>query len=215
MEERRQAPDWNRVYDALYTATRLDPYNMDAYYFAQAVLSWDAGRPRQAIDLLEYGFSHRTWDWYLPFFLSFNYAFFVRDYSKAGEYLTKAAELNPRAAWFSSLAARYYYEGGRTALALTYLEEMISTARNEAIKKHLMTRAEALKKILKLEEAVLIYEQRFHRAPENLEELVRAGILKHIPEDPYGGNFYLDEQGKVRTTSKLAYRKKGHGTYNN
>jgi tetratricopeptide (TPR) repeat protein len=181
---------------------------MDAYYFAQAVLAWDAGRPHQAIDLLEYGFAHRTWDWYLPFFLSFDYAFFLKDYAKAGEFLAKAAALNPRAAWFSSLAARYYYEGGRTALALVYLEEMISTARNEAIKKHLITRAEALEKILKLEEAVLIYKQRIHRAPENLEELVRAGILKHIPEDPYGGNFYLDEQGKVRTTSKLAYREK-------
>jgi tetratricopeptide (TPR) repeat protein len=215
VEERRQAPDWSRVYDALYTATRLDPYNMDAYYFAQAVLTWDARRPREAIDLLEYGFAHRNWDWYLPFFLSFDYAFFLRDYTKAGEFMAKAAALNPQAAWFSTLAARYYYEGGRTALALVYLEEMISTARNEAIKKNLMTRAAALERILKLEEAVLIYQQRFQRPPENLEVLVHEGILKKIPEDPYGGNFYLDQQGKVRTTSKLAHGKRDHGAHQN
>jgi len=215
VEERRQTPDWSRVYDALYTATRLDPYNMDAYYFAQAVLTWDASRPRQAIDLLEYGFVHRTWDWYLPFFLSFDYAFFVKDYSKAGEYLIKAAELNPRAAWFSTLAARYFYEGGRTALAIAYLKELIPATRNEAIKKQLIIRADALEKILQIEEAIDTFKERFHRAAKNLEELVQAGILNHIPEDPYGGNFYLDEQGRVRSTSKLAYRKGGHGVHKN
>jgi tetratricopeptide (TPR) repeat protein len=215
VEEKGQVRDWNKLHRALYTSTRLDPYNMDAYYFSQAVLPWDAGKPQEAIDLLEYGFAHRTWDWYLPFFLSFDYAFFMKDYGKAGEYLTKAAELNPRAAWFSTLAARYYYEGGRTALALAYLKELIPTARNEAIRKQLMIRAEALESILQLEEALADFRNRFHQAPENLQELVHVGILNHIPEDPYGGTFYLDKEGKVRTTSKLAFGKGSSGVHNN
>ena len=215
VEQKGQVTDWNKLHRALYTSTRLDPYNMDAYYFAQAVLPWNAGKPQQAIDLLEYGFAHRTWDWYLPFFLSFDYAFFMKDYRRAGEYLTKAAELNPRAAWFSTLAARYYYEGGRTALALAYLKELIPTARSEAIRKQLMIRAEALEKILQLEEVIADFKKRFHRAPDRLQELVDVGILNHIPEDPYGGIFYLDKQGKVRTTSKLAFGKGSSGVHNN
>jgi tetratricopeptide (TPR) repeat protein len=215
VEVKRQVPDWTRLQRALYTATQLDPYNMDAYYFAQAILPWDAGKPQQAIDLLEYGFAHRKWDWYLPFFLSFDYAFFMKDYPKAAEYLEKAAEINPRAAWFSTLAARYYYEGGKTALALAYLKELIPTARNEAIKKQLIIRAQALEKILQLEEAVADFRSRFHRAPENLQELIDVGILHHIPEDPYGGTFYLDKQGKVRTTSQLAFGKGSGGVHKN
>jgi tetratricopeptide (TPR) repeat protein len=215
VEEKGQVRDWNKLHRALYTSTRLDPYNMDAYYFSQAVLPWDAGKPQEAIDLLEYGFAHRTWDWYLPFFLSFDYAFFMKDYGKAGEYLTKAAELNPRAAWFATLAARYYYEGGRTALALAYLKELIPTARSEAIRKQLMIRAEALENILQLEEAIADFINRFQKAPKNLQELVDLGILNHIPEDPYGGTFYLDKEGKVRTTSKLAFGKGSSGVHNN
>jgi tetratricopeptide (TPR) repeat protein len=215
VEEKGQVRDWNKLHRALYTSTRLDPYNMDAYYFSQAVLPWDAGKPQEAIDLLEYGFAHRTWDWYLPFFLSFDYAFFMKDYGKAGEYLTKAAELNPRAAWFATLAARYYYEGGRTALALAYLKELIPTARSEAIRRQLMIRAEALENILQLEEAIADFINRFQKAPENLQELVDLGILNHIPEDPYGGTFYLDKEGKVRTTSKLAFGKGSSGVHNN
>ena len=188
---------------------------MDAYYFAQAILPWDAGKPQQAIDLLEYGFSHRTWDWYLPFFLSFDYAFFMKDYEKAGAYLTKAAELNPRAAWFSTLASRYYYEGGRIALALAYLKELIPTARSETIRRQLLIRAEALERILQLEEAISGFKERFHRNPYRLQELIEVGILNHIPEDPYGGTFHLDKQGKVRTTSKLAFGKGSGGGHNN
>jgi tetratricopeptide (TPR) repeat protein len=215
VDVKKQMPDWLRLQRALYTATRLDPYNMDAYYFAQAILPWDAGKPQEAIDLLEYGFAHRTWDWYLPFFLSFDYAFFLKDYGKAAEYLQKAAELNPRAAWFSTLAARYYYEGGKTALALAYLRELIPTTRSEAIKKLLIIRAEALERIFQLEEAIADFSTRFHRAPKNLQELVEVSILNSLPEDPYGGTFYLDKEGNVRTTSKLAFGKGSSGGHKN
>jgi tetratricopeptide (TPR) repeat protein len=213
--ERGSEPDWKRIYQALYTSSHLDPYNMDAYYFAQAVLTWDAGMVRPAIELLEYGFSYRNWDWYLPFFISFDYAYFLKDYTKAAQYMEKAAALNPRAAWFSTLAARYYYEGGRTALALAYLKELIPTIRNESIRKNLLIRAEALQGILELEEAVTAYKKRFQQSPESIEKLVEKGFIQRIPADPYGGTFYLDKQGKVRTTSKLAFGKGGHGAHNN
>jgi len=213
-EEEQPVPEWNRLYEALYTATRLDPYNMDAYYFAQAVLTWDAGMVRQAVDLLEYGFAHRTWDWYLPFFLSFDYAFFLKDYANAGQYMAKAAALNPQG-WFATLAARYFYEANRTALALAYLKEMIATAGNDAVRQQLMVRAEAFERILTIEEAVSAYRERFHRRPRDLGELVQGGFIGRIPADPYGGFFYLDQEGRVRTTSKLAFGKGSHGTDQN
>jgi len=215
VELRTQAPDWWRIYRAVYTATRLDPYNMDAYYFAQAVLTWETGMIQQTLQLLEYGFAHRTWDWYLPFYISFNYAFFLKDYEKAGMYLAKAAELKPEVEWYATLAARYYYEGGSTALALAYLQEMIPAARNEAIKKRLVTRAKAFEKVLQIEQAIAAFKERFQAEPEDLGRLVNAGLLERIPDDPYGGTFYLDEQGRVRTTSKLAPVEKTHGSHKN
>jgi tetratricopeptide (TPR) repeat protein len=215
VELRTQMPDWWRIYQAVYTATRLDPYNMDAYYFAQAVLTWETGMIEQTLELLKFGFAHRTWDWYLPFYISFNYAFFLKDYEKAGKYLAKAAELKPEVEWYATLAARYYYEGGSTALALAYLQEMIPAARNEAIKKRLVTRAKAFERVLQIEQAVATFKERFQADPENLERLVNAGLLQRIPDDPYGGTFYLDEQGRVRTTSKLTPVEKTHGSHKN
>ena len=215
VEQKTQRPDLQRIHRALYTSTRLDPYNMDAYYFAQAVLTWETKMIPQVIDLLEYGFAHRSWDWYLPFFLSFDYAYFLRDYKKAGEYLAKVVELKPEVGWYATLAARYFYEGGSTALALAYLKEIIPTARNEAIKRRMMTRAEALEKILKIEQAIVAYRKRFQRDPKELGDLVNGGVLDLVPEDPYGGSFYLDKTGRVRTTSKLAHGAASSGTHKN
>jgi len=42
---------------------------------------------------------------------------------------------------------------------------------------------------------------------------VEGGILKGIPPDPYGGKFYLDKSGRVRTTSEFAFgRRSGANT---
>jgi tetratricopeptide (TPR) repeat protein len=202
--ERRQAPNWGRMYDALFTSARLDPYNMDTYYLTQAVLPWEARLVKPTIELLEYGFAHRPWDWYLPLFLSFDYVYFLRDYEKAGYYMAKAAALNPRAGYFYTLSARYFYEAGRTAFALAYLKELIATERNEHIRQMMITRAEALEAILRLEQAVSAFQERYHRLPRDLDEVKRAGLIDRMPVDPYGGTFYLDNQGRVRTTSKLA-----------
>lgn len=202
--ERRQAPNWGRLYEALYTSARLDPYNMDAYYLTQAVCPWEARLVKPTIDLLEYGFAHRHWDWYLPLFLSFDYAYFLRDYEKAGFYMAKAAALNPKAGYFFTLSARYFYEAGRTAFALAYLRELIATERNEQLRQMMITRAEALEAILSLEQAVSAFQERNHRMPKDLDEVIRLGFIERLPVDPYGGTFYLDGQGRVRTTSKLA-----------
>lgn len=215
IELRSQMPDWWKMYRAVFIATRLDPYNMDAYYFAQAVLTWETGMVQQVVELLEYGFVHRPDQWRLPFFLSFDYAFFLKDYHKAGEYLAKVAELRPEVDWYATLAARYFYEGGNTALGLAYLQQVIPAARNETIKKRMIIRAEALGRILEIEKAIGAYRGRFQREPQELQDLVKAGVLEHIPEDPYGGVFYLDKQGTVRSTSKLAYGAASHGTNKN
>jgi len=36
-----------------------------------------------------------------------------------------------------------------------------------------------------------------------LHELVKYSIIQEIPSDPYGGVFFLDEDGKIKTTSNF------------
>ena len=197
-------PEYANMYRTLQTATQLDPYNMDAYYFAQAAFTWQLNRIAEVNALLKHGAEYRTWDPWINFYLGFNYAYFLKDYSNAARYLQRAGELAPGNALFARLAARYYYESAQTEIGLVFLDTMIAGAKDGAVKQTYTVRRDALLAVLTLEKAQAAFNLKMGRQPKTLDELLLTGFLKQVPKDPYGGNFYLDESHRVRSTSKLA-----------
>lgn len=199
-----EPPDLQGMSRILHGAVLLDPYNMDAYYFAQGFLTWDARQFQVANKLLEYGMQYRSWDWYLPFFAGFNSAYFLKDYAKAAAYYKRAGELSG-SDLHRSLAGRYLQESGQTDLAIAYLSAMEKGERNPAMKKNYQLRLAAFKEVRRIELARDRYAQEKGAMPQSVEQLQQAGYLQPAPVDPYGGRFYLDPSGKVATTSKFAF----------
>ncbi len=185
-------------------ALKLDPYNIDGYYFAQAVLVWDQNRPAEANELLEYGMGYRDWDFYLPLFAGFNSAYFLKDYDKAARFYRRAAELSG-ADLFKRLAGRYLHEAGQTEHAIAYLQAMVRNERNEAVRETLATRLKALQEVRKVEMASDRFKGKYGHLPESIAQLLTAGELEALPVDPYGGKFYFEEGGKVQTTSRFSF----------
>lgn len=199
-----QPPDYARMSGILHGAVKLDPYNMDAYYFAQSFLTWEVKQYKLANDLLDYGMKYRTWDWMLPFFAGFNSAYFIKDNKKAAEYYKRAGELSGSELHFS-LAGRYMQESGQTELAIAYLSAMAKGERNPAVKKNYQIRLAAFREVRRIELARDGYKQAMGVAPITVEQLIQGGFLETAPVDPYGGQFYLEPDGKVATTSKFAF----------
>jgi len=197
-------PDYARMSGILHGAVKLDPYNMDAYYFAQSFLTWEVKQYKIANDLLDYGMKYRTWDWMLPFFAGFNSAYFTKDYKKASEYYKLAGELSGSELYFS-LAGRYMQESGQTGLAIAYLGSMVKGERNQAVKKNYQIRLAAFKEVRRIEIARDRYKEARGQLPTTVEQLLQGGFLSPAPVDPYGGQFYLEQDGKVATTSKFAF----------
>ncbi len=195
-------PEFKNMYKTLAGAIHIDPYNMDAYYFAQAAFTWELGRIHEVNTLLEKGLVYRTWDYWLPFYLGFNQAYFLKDYEKAAVNMQRAAEIsgNPL---YANLASRYFYESEQNEFGLKFLDAMIQGAKSQSVKKTYEMRKQALISVLQIEKALTSYRNRFGRLPVELSELVQSGLLVKLPTDPYGGTFFLDEQGKVRTSSKF------------
>lgn len=200
--------EFYNLYRTIETSIILNPYHEDSYYFAQAAFTWDIGRIKEVNALLKYVMKYRTWDYRVPFFLGFNYSYFMKDYEEAAKHFRKAAEISG-SPLFTKLASRYFYEGGETELGIVFLKYMYENARKEAIKESYKLRLEALEKIKMLEDAVSEYKKRFNILPERLDQLVENGFIDKIPQDPYGGKFYIDKKGKIRTTSNLASKKDG------
>ncbi len=183
---------------------------MDGYYFGQAILVWDAGQYQLAADLLEYGMHYRTWDWQLPFFAGFDYAYFLKDKEKAAKMYMRAGELSGETL-FKSLAGRYLQEAGDTQMAIDYLRALEKGARKPAVKKVLNTRILAFEGVRAIEKARDRYIADHGRPPADIDALIKSGYLPSMPIDPYGGRFYLDENHQVRTTSKFAFAGVRHG----
>jgi len=197
-------PDYPGMFRVLQTGLRIDPYNADAYYFAQAVFTWDVGRSREVNNMLEYGMKYRTWDYQLPFFAGFNAAYFLKDYKRAAFFMQKAAEI-AQEQQFATLAARYFYEAGENDLAIMFIDVMKKSARDENEKKLYAFRRTALVAAREIQKAVDAFRSLRGSPPERLDILVKDGFLKSVPADPYGGVFYLDENGRVQTTSKFSF----------
>ena len=199
-----EMPDYLGMSNMIHDALKLDPYNIDGYYFAQSFLTWEVKQYTIANKLLDYGMKYRTWDWYLPFFAGFNHAFFLKDYKKAAEYYKRAGELSGDPLYFS-LAGRYLQQSGQTDLAIIYLTMLENGEKNQAVKKNYQIRLAAFKEVRRIELALDRYRERHGVFPASIDQLLSTGLLSPPPKDPYGGTFFLDADGKVASTSKFAF----------
>ena len=200
--------EFNWLYATLKASTDLDPYFLDPYLFANGILTWDANKVREANALLEKGSSYRDWDYWLPFFTGFNYFYFLGENDKAAAYLMEASKKPGASPFYGHLAALLAYKSNKVENAIFFLENMLETTKDESMRKDYEMRLEALKAILFLEKGMAIYKGKTGNDPINLNVLVERGIIGQIPQDPYGGEFYIDNDGSVKTTSDLRPMKK-------
>ncbi|MDP2682110.1 MAG: hypothetical protein Q8P28_04775 [Deltaproteobacteria bacterium] len=206
--ERKERPrlkewEWRWFYNILNASTDLDPYFLDPYYVAQAHLIWEGNMVRETNTLLEKGSRYRDWDWNIPFYIGFNHFYFLQNNEEGAVYLMEASKRSGSPSLLPQLAARLMYKANRTENAIIFLQEMLLRTDDENTKKMYGMRLNALKAILFLERAASVYEDRFKTRPETLNDLLAKNIIKEIPKDPYGGKFYIDKDGSIKTTSEL------------
>ena len=195
-------PEYYQMFKTLEKAIKLDPYNMDSYYFAQATFTWGLNRAADVNRLLIYGMKYRDWDYWLPFYVGFNASYFLHDADTAAKYLQRAAEISGSKT-YASLASRAYYLSGKTGLAIAFVETMLMNTNDKMTHSLYAKRLTALRAIQQIEIARDTYVARNGVRPKTLKDLLSVGLLERVPVDPYGGTFFFDETGKVLTTSQL------------
>lgn len=201
----RVPPEYYNMYKTIEAAIRLDPYNMDAYYFAQAAFTWDIGRIKEVNALLLHGMKYRDWDYQLPFYAGFNAAYFLKDYKEGARLMRLAAERSDNIL-LTNLAARYFHQARQTDLGIAFLELVMKKTRDQNLLDVYRIRLAALHAARVIEVAVADYLEQTGHPPETLAVLLSTGLLDRIPEDPYGGTFYLEADGSVKSTSKFAFK---------
>lgn len=202
-QERLKEEDWDYFKASVESVTNLDPYFLDPYFLSEGLLTWEAGQPEEANRILERGVQHLTWDWRLPYFVGFNYFYFLHDYEKGADYIMKASRLPHAPDYLPTLAARLAYYGGKTKTGILFLKGMLANTADPNLRKIFQMRLLALEMAAVIEEAVKKFQKDHDRLPK-ANELVSRGYLKELPADPYGGKWGIMKNGRVFSTSKFA-----------
>jgi len=205
--ERKENPrvkpwEWKWLYNVLDASASLDPYFLDPYYLGNANLTWGGGLIKETNALLEKGSNYRSWDFTLPFYIGFNDFYFLDDYEKASEFLMEASRRPGASPIYADLAVKLAYKERRTENAIAFQEYMYEHTEDLRLRAEYETRLNALRGQFYLEKATAEYKRRFGRYPREIEDLITKHVIDKIPPEPYGGNYYIDFQGQVKTTSE-------------
>jgi len=202
-EEPRVKPwEWQWLYHVLDTSVSLDPYFLDPYNFGNANLTWGGGLIHEANALLEKGSRYRSWDFLLPFYIGFNDFYFLGDYEKASESLMEASRRPGASPLYADLAVRMAYKERRTENAIAFQEYILDHTEDQQLRKDYETRLNALRGVLYLEKAMAEYKRRFGRSPREIGDLMIKHVIDKLPPEPYGGTYYIDSHGLVKTTTE-------------
>lgn len=195
--------DYTHFASLIDLSTGLDPYFQYPYLFGSVILAVMAGDYDASDRILLKGYALHGESWRFPFGLGYNAYFHYGDSKKAARYLSIAAQLDRSPSYLPRLVARLYHESGSLDVAIDFLETVMEGTEDGEQRRELQKRLLALRRMRSLERAVILYRREQDRAPLEIEDLVISGTVREIPVDPYGGTFYIDEKGSVRSTSRL------------
>jgi tetratricopeptide (TPR) repeat protein len=199
----RRSASTSKNYELLFPlldiATSLDPRFNIAYRFGSIFLAegypGGAGRPDQAVALLEKGFRANPDRWQYLQDIGFVYYWSVGDYLRAAQAFEKAAAVPGAPWWLKSLAAVTRTEGGDRRSSRVLWQALRESADNEWLRNSATMRLaqlDALDAMDQLTAIVASYQARTGQFPVSWGALVRARLLAGVPADPTGVPYILD-----------------------
>lgn len=197
-----QEYEW--LYHALDVITDMDPQYDYAYQVGGIVLTHLANRVDLSNKLLMKGLEPNPAVWQIPFYIGFNYYFYLHDPGNAADYIARASRIPGPPPFMALMATQLYAEAGNPETALNFLMAIRSQAPEGEIKEQLETRIMEVtieRDIRALEEGVSSYREREGHLPHTLRDLLRAGDISALPPEPFGGEYRLDTRTGAITSS--------------
>jgi hypothetical protein len=216
-EHAKTDQDYTWLYHILDITTTLDPMFEEPYEMGAVVLASDLHEVDKSISLARKGMEHvpehHKRYWYLPFYIAFDYMYYKDDYLTAARYLEQAARFPQRPDYLPLLVSRLYANTEDPSIALPFLREMEQNASSPELKKKLQQRIKEVmveQDIRFLEQAVDRYVARYGSHPETVQDLQQAGIIRQVPQEPFGGWYSIDQKDHTVRSSTTAERLKVH-----
>ncbi len=192
------------------TITRLDPYFVDVYRYGGIFLASLKADDDASLRLLERGFCHNPEAWELPYEAAMVYLLNRREQPGSAELAARylALSVGTERAPHSVLEI---VQGLQRKHNLVDIERqlwtnMLKTSKDEFRRDLAERKLKELtirQNVTALAEVVEYVKRTSGQTPTDLAELVKAGMIDRIPEDPLGGRYFIDAEGEVVNTTLL------------
>lgn len=191
-----QSRTYEKLDDYLFLSTDLDPKFSYPYAFGVLMLP-SFKQTGSAIKLGEKGIANSEPDWRIPYYTATTYHIDLGDTKNAAKYFDIAARTKGAPDNIKRIAANY---GSRPDLREQTKQIWIGIMENSN-DEVVIERAKAYVvhyEILDLlENSVKIYKDRNGKYPEDINDLVKANILRTIPQDPFGFEYKINAEGRA------------------
>jgi hypothetical protein len=202
-EPRSNERGWDKLFPLVDTVTDLDPRHGYAYQVAGTLLG-SFGRVAESNAILEKGMRAVPDRYILPFYRAYNAFTYDDDWAGAGRFAEIAARSKGAPPHVRHYALAFYVKGQRADAAVAFLEQSLSEARDPETRKVIepqLQQAILERNAARVDAAIQAWRDRYVIGPLSLGQLLEEGLLDAIPPDPFGGEFFLDVDDRVRSTA--------------
>jgi hypothetical protein len=176
----------------------LNPAHEDNYYIAANILPW-GGQVDAAENVLRRAVAGRPNDFLPAFHVGFINYHFRKQPAEGARWLLLAAERasDPGDSWgLQTVAAKWIERGYETSVAAKIVRNMVKGAPQGGFRTYLGLRAERLESLALLRSATDRYRSTYGHPPQQLRDLITAGLISELPRDPLGPGFILNAKGE-------------------
>lgn len=183
----------------------LDPGYIDPYWLGALILSTEAQDLEAGLRLLDRGFENNPSAWILPFLAGWE-CDRVGQFDRAATYFDRAARAPGAPPDLFRLKAGMTARTGNLREAIARWQDVLDDPRNDAAARAIAARQIRTLRVRAdvhdLEAAIAVYKEKHGRLPRSLDDLVRVGIVRALPQDPDGDAYIYDpSEGKVSSNA--------------
>jgi hypothetical protein len=197
--------EYRHLYDYADLVTDLDPTFWQAYVYPGITLPVHLGKGEytnvaESNAIMRKGLQHLPGNERLMFQLAYNLMFFDKKYKEAADIIQELSRRPDAPPWYVALATRLYAQSGDfdNGLALSMaLRDGSEDPETREFYAHRVQEILQERMLRGLDEAIQHYREREGHLPADLNALVAARDIPHLPADPLGGKLFLGEDGRA------------------